>query len=97
MSETIDSPHSDRHIVAKRVLDTDQDAPATQIVEVVAELENTNLTDLSPIYNCIDDLVTDLFSSPPPEEADANITFTYRGYRIHVQQDGTTTFLQSPS
>ncbi|ELZ04334.1 hypothetical protein C480_12506 [Natrialba aegyptia DSM 13077] len=97
MTEIIGSPGNSDEILTRRTLDTEQDAPATQIVETIAELENTGPTELSPIYNCIDDLIANLFSSPPPGEADANITFTYRGYRIHVQQNGRMTILQSTS
>ncbi|ELY95397.1 hypothetical protein C484_03880 [Natrialba taiwanensis DSM 12281] len=97
MIEIIGSPRSSDEILTRRTLDTEQDAPATQIVEAIAELENTGPTELPPIYNCIDDLIANLFSSPPPGEADANITFTYRGYRIHVQQNGRMTILQSTS
>ena len=90
----IDRPNSDGDgEVVTRILDTEQDAPATQIVEVIADLEDTDPIELPSIYRRIDDLVADLFSSPPPAEADASVTFTYQGYRIYVQQDGEARFL----
>ncbi|WP_408957654.1 HalOD1 output domain-containing protein [Natrinema sp. 74] len=75
-----------------RRLNTEQDDPATQIVEIVADLDDGSPLNLPPIYRCIDDLIADLFSSPPSAEADACIVFSYEGYRIRVQQDGMTTF-----
>ncbi|SFC44905.1 hypothetical protein SAMN05444422_108193 [Halobiforma haloterrestris] len=92
MTGPIDSVDED--IVAQQRLETEQETPATQIVEIVAELEGADPMNVSPIYNCVDSLIADLFSSPPPEEADATVTFSYLGYRIRVEQDGTTTVFQ---
>ncbi|MXV61179.1 hypothetical protein GS429_03710 [Natronorubrum sp. JWXQ-INN-674] len=79
-------------VLTRRELDTGRDVPETQLVEVVAELEESGMTELSPIYGCIDDMIADLFSSPPPAEAEAQLEFTYQGYRIHVRQNGVATF-----
>ncbi|WP_049927664.1 HalOD1 output domain-containing protein [Halopiger goleimassiliensis] len=87
----------DDDVLVQRTLDTEQDAPATQLVDTIAQLEHSDPLELSPVYDCIDSLVTDLFSSPPPAEADACLTFTYQGYRIHVQQDGTATIMRAAS
>ena len=90
MTESIDPPDDD-DIVARRELETTRDAPAVQLVELVAELEETDAMSLAPIYDRADDLVADLFTSPPEPEADVELEFSYHGYRIHVQQDGTVT------
>ncbi|WP_265108108.1 HalOD1 output domain-containing protein [Halosolutus halophilus] len=58
---------------------------------LVADIEDADPADIEPIYDCIGGLIAALFSSPPPAAADAELEFTYRGYRIHVSQDGTTT------
>lgn len=47
-----------------------------------------------PVYDAIDHFMSNLFTSPPPESAQAKIEFTYEGYRISVYQDGHTTFLK---
>ncbi|MCW8172318.1 HalOD1 output domain-containing protein [Natrialba swarupiae] len=86
MSDGIDP--TDGSVVARQTLDDSRDAPATQIVETIATLEGVDPTELSPVYGCADDLVTDLLSSPPSSEADATLEFTYQGYRVHVRQDG---------
>ena len=85
---------SDDDVLLQRTLETEQDAPATQIVETIAQLEHSDPLELSPIYDCIDTLIADLFSSPPPAQATATVAFTYQGYRVHVQQNGTTTIAQ---
>ncbi|MFC4543400.1 HalOD1 output domain-containing protein [Halosolutus amylolyticus] len=94
MTESIDSTDDD--IVTCRDLDTSRESPAIQIVDIVADLEDADPAEIDPIYNCVDGLIADLFSSPPPAAAEAELTFTYQGYRIHVQQDGTTTFCHAP-
>jgi len=74
--------------------DVDQSAPGVDVVEVIAELEECQSTDLSVIYDTIDHLIERLFSSPPPPEAQARLEFTYEGYRIVLNQDGYATFMK---
>ncbi|MFU8868096.1 HalOD1 output domain-containing protein [Natronococcus sp.] len=81
----------DGDIIARRTLDTNRETPATEVVELVADLENREPTDLAPIYYTVNELLADLFSSPPRATADAAIEFTYEGYQFRVRQDGTTT------
>ncbi|MDQ2049425.1 HalOD1 output domain-containing protein [Natronolimnohabitans sp. A-GB9] len=83
------------NVVARRDLDTTRETPTIELVEVVADLEETDPTALSPLYEQIDDMVAGLFSSPPSGTADAKLEFSYHGYRIHIQQNGTATFLQA--
>lgn len=78
-------------VIARRTLDTDQETPATQVAELVGELEDREATDLSPIYYTVDELLADLFSSPPRATANAVVEFTYEGYQFRVRQDGTAT------
>ncbi|THE65280.1 hypothetical protein D8Y22_08770 [Salinadaptatus halalkaliphilus] len=84
------SPGSDDgDAIARQQLDSSRDAPATQIVETIATLEGTDAVTLPPVYDCIDGIIADILSSPPSPEADATFAFTYQGYRIHVDQEGT--------
>jgi len=78
-------------VITRRTLDTDQETPATQVAELVADLEDRDATDLSPIYYSVNELLTDLFSSPPRTTANAVVEFTYEGYQFRLRQDGTTT------
>ncbi|ELY40062.1 HalOD1 output domain-containing protein [Natronorubrum tibetense] len=90
MNEWIDPPDDD--VVARLDLDTTQEAPEIRLVEIVADLESVPETELDPIYNCIDEVVDSLLSSPPSPTANAELEFTYEGYRIHVQQGGAAVF-----
>lgn len=74
-------------------LDVDQDDPEVDVAEIVAELEDTDPADLRPTYDTIDSLIEQLFSDPPPPEAQAMIQFTYGDYRIDIQQSGHATFM----
>ena len=87
---------TDDDVVTRRTLDTSRDAPAIGLVEIVAELEETDAMELTPIYDRADDLVDDLFGTPPGSDADVTLEFTYQGYRIVVQQDGTVV-IRDPS
>lgn len=78
-------------VLIERRLDTEQDAPAAQIVELVATLEDRDQTELPPIYYSIDELLAGLFSSPPSASSEVALEFTYEGYQFRVQRDGTTT------
>ncbi|QLK27162.1 hypothetical protein HYG81_06030 [Natrinema zhouii] len=77
--------------VTRRRLDTDKEDPEAQLVEVIADIDGVESTDLAPIYRRIDGLIDSLFSSPSPVEANAHVTFSYEGYRIRVHQNGTAT------
>ncbi|SFS64705.1 HalOD1 output domain-containing protein [Halostagnicola kamekurae] len=81
--------------VIRRELDTDGETPTVQIVEIVASLEGIDQSELPPMYNCIDGVLKNLFSDPPAPEAQMIIEFSYRTYRITVNQDGTAKFVKT--
>ncbi len=62
--------------------------PSTELVTIVAELKDVDQTELDPLYAWADDLISDLYSSPPPADAQAVVEFSYEGYRITLYQDG---------
>lgn len=80
--------------IVRRFFDPKQSDPTVEIPRIVAELENTDVKQLTPIYRVIDHLLDHLFETPPPEYAQAQFEFTYEGYRITVAQDGQATFLK---
>ncbi|WP_262177955.1 HalOD1 output domain-containing protein [Haloarcula laminariae] len=88
MTET----HNDE--IVRRELDTDIEEPAIGIAEVVAELEGISVTELPATYNCIDGMLSELYSNPPEPEAQMTVEFTYGGYRITVEQSGTAEFIR---
>lgn len=73
-------------------LDTSQDEPALQVVEVLADIDGRDPTDFEDMWGCTDDMLANLFSNPPAPEADTRVTFTFEGYRISVHQDGMAEF-----
>lgn len=77
-----------------RELDTDRDEPTLAIAEVVADVEDRDVTSVATVYDCLDDVLETVFSNPPSEEADLQVSFSYEGYRIVVDQDGSATFVE---
>ncbi len=88
----MDDGHDDE--IVQRELDTDAENPAMAVVEVVADLEGTDATELATAWGCIDDVLDAVFSNPPAPEAQVQVTFSYEGYRITVEQNGRATFVE---
>ncbi|ADD04245.1 uncharacterized protein Nmag_0660 [Natrialba magadii ATCC 43099] len=80
--------------IIRRTLDESRDNPAVQIVEIVAELENTDPMSLPTMYDCVDGMLDNLFAQPPSPEAQMTVEFSYTLYRITVEQDGTAKFVK---
>ena len=76
----------------RRKFDLTAASPERDVLGVVAELEDADQTDLSPLYSTIDDVISESFSDPPAPEAQVTVTFTYEGYRITIHQDGSAEF-----
>lgn len=64
------------------------------VANVVAELEANDTDDLTPLYDTINHVIDNVFSDPPSPDAQIEISFTYEGYRITVNQGRTATFLK---
>ena len=69
--------------------------PAVQVTEIIAELEGREVSELYPIYDQMDDVLDNIFSEPPSPEAQLQITFSYEGYRITIEQDGHAKFVKT--
>ena len=80
--------------VVVRQLDADANDPALEVAEIVAELEGADAARLQPTYDQLDHVLDHLFSTPPAPEAEIEITFTYEGYRITVEQNGRAEFVK---
>lgn len=78
---------TERKIIT-RELDTDIEEPALQIAEIVAEVEEKDVSEMKTMYDVTDHIVDELFSRPPGPEAQFDISFSYEGYRISVNQNG---------
>lgn len=81
--------------VVHREIDSNSDEPQLEIVELIAEIEGRDETDLPPMYECVDGVLDNLFSTPPDPEAQMQIEFTYETYRITIDQNGAVTFVKT--
>lgn len=77
--------------IVRRELDTERPA-AVQVVEVIADLDGKRISELETAYRHLGHVLDDLFSTPPAADAQVEVSFTYEGYRVKIEQDGTTTF-----
>lgn len=80
--------------IVHRHLATDRENPAVEVAEAVADIKGVDEAELTPTWTCIDDILDNLFSDPPAPEAQAQITFTYEGFRVTVEQDGSAKFVE---
>lgn len=81
--------------IVHRELETNQENPAVEIAQIVAELEEKDQTDLPTIYDCIDHSIDNIFSNPPAPDAQIEVRFSYEGYRVTVEQDGDAKFVKT--
>lgn len=81
--------------ILHRQLDPDGESPETQILEALAEIEQTDVTDLPPLWYCVDGMLEHLFSTPPGPEAQMTVEFSYSTYRITIEQDGYISFVKT--
>lgn len=69
----------DRQII-RRSVNIEGTNPGVQIAKSVAEIEQTDPTNLPAMYGCVDDVLDNIFSDPPDPEAQMQIEFSYTGY-----------------
>lgn len=89
-NERIVNAQSTRDIV-HTVINTGIDEPSSEIATCVAELEGREPEELAPMYDCVDDVLKNLFDQPRAAEAQMQVEFNYEGYRITVDQVGLAT------
>lgn len=80
--------------IVHRELDTEGGEPVDQIADVVSELEDSDVDALQPLYRQVDHVLDQVFSDPPAPGAQVEVTFTYEGYRITVEQYGHAQFVK---
>ena len=81
--------------IIHRTLDTEQSEPVVQVAEIIASLEGKDVDELTTTYEKLDHLLTNVFNEPPEPEAQVKVTFSYEGYRITVEQDGSAQFVKT--
>ena len=93
MSDSNQPTDGHENEIVHRQLDPDRDDLAVEVAEVVADLEGCEPDQLATMYGCIDGVIEHILSDPPSPEAQAVVEFTYEGYRITIEQDGTARFV----
>jgi len=83
------------HEIIERELDTEVDEPSFEVLRAIKEIEETEMDELPTIYNCVDGVLSHLFSNPPSPEAQMEVEFSYTTYRITIQQNGTAKFIKT--
>lgn len=81
--------------IIHRELDTSAESPASELAMAVADIKSEDETGLSPIWGCIDGMLDHLFSNPPAPDAQLEVTFSYEGFRITVEQNGAARFVKT--
>lgn len=81
--------------VVHRQLEPDGEPPEPQLLEAIADIEETDVTELPPLWNCVDGMLEELFSTPPDPEAQMKVEFSYMTYRITIEQDGAASFVKT--
>lgn len=75
--------------IVRRQISTDPTEAEFDLLAVIAELEGTTEDELPSLYHELDHVVEALFETPPSPESQLQITFSYAGYRITMDQRGT--------
>ena len=69
-------------------IEIDSEEPDVPFVEALAEVKGVDQNDLSPLHSNLDGLIECVLLSPPPEENQAEVSFTYEGFRVTLYHDG---------
>lgn len=81
--------------IVHRELDIASNSPAVEVAQAVADIEEKDSTELTTLYDCVDGMLDELFSTPPSPEAQMQVEFSYEGYRITIDQDGVAEFVKT--
>lgn len=83
-----DDPSAEIH---ERQVEPVEDEANYRVLETIADVEGVDVTELPPMYERLDHMLDELFSEPPSPEAQVEITFSYYGYRVTADQEGSIT------
>ncbi|NIC01084.1 HalOD1 output domain-containing protein [Halobacterium sp. R2-5] len=83
-----DVSEHDAAVFHRSIFEEPAEDPSTELVKIIADLKGVEHDEMDPLYSWVDGLISSLYSSPPPAEAQGIIEFTYEGFRITLYQDG---------
>ena len=74
-------------------IDPNPETAEYDLLAIVADLEDTEITDLPSLYEQLDHFVEQLYETPPSPKAQLELSFSYAGYRITLTQGGDVTLM----
>lgn len=82
-------PDAREQTIVRRTISTDPDGAVADLLELVAGLQGVDIEELPSFYTETDHVVESLFTTPPSRRSQMQLEFSYAGYRITLNQDGT--------
>ena len=93
MSDSQPEEPNDEHTndsgTMRREIAPDPETAEYDLLEILAEVEGCEIEDLPALYNEVEHVVETLFRTPPSVAAQMSISFSYAGYRITIDRNGT--------
>ena len=75
--------------IVRRQITPDPATSEYDLLEILAEIEGCAIEELPSLYNEVEHVVETLFKTPPSAAAQMSIAFSYAGYRITIDRNGT--------
>jgi|GEM_PF-475983 len=79
--------------IVRASIEPDPKTAEHDLLELIAESEGVEIEDLPSFYEQVDHFVEMLFKRPPSSESQMQLSFSYAGYRVTVNQKGEVTLL----
>ena len=86
-----DSPEAD---ITHRTISIDPKEGEYEFLELIAENEGCDVTDLPPMHPRINDIIAEVFSDPPSPDSQLQVQFSYHGYRVDLDQAGNISLMK---
>jgi hypothetical protein len=77
--------------VTRTRIDPDVETAEYELLALVARVRGVDIDDLPLLYTQIDNIVKQLFSTPPAVGAEMVVSFSYADCRVTLTQDGSVT------
>lgn len=74
--------------MARYNIDAAPDGAEFDLLSGLATVEGVNMDELPSLYGTVDHLVEALYDEPPVASAQVELSFSYAGYRVHLDQRG---------
>ncbi|ELZ23583.1 hypothetical protein C475_14968 [Halosimplex carlsbadense 2-9-1] len=74
--------------IVRAQIDARSETADNEFLELIARLEGVDATELPSLYHEVDHTIENLFKRPPSRDAQMEISFSYAGYRVTIDQRG---------